>query len=119
VHVSRLRTRDGEPALYNTALQFLGIDERDRDAVVKFVSSAQLEHLRTMRRGNTGTSDPHPTGHTRNVRRQRIIFAVVLIAFISTILTGLVLFRLKSDKGEIEQTYEREIKKYRSVFPWR
>lgn len=118
VHVGRLRTRKGEPPLYSTALRFLCIDERDRDAVVGLVSSVQLEHLRAMRGGSAGIAELEHGSYTRKTRLRRMVLSVVLIALLSAVLTSLAFLRLKGQKGEIEQTYEREIKKYRTIFPW-
>lgn len=118
MHVSPLRTKEGAPPLYSTALHFRCIDERDRDAVVRFVSAEQLEHLRNMRGSSVSITDLEYTGYSRQFRRRRIIFALVLFTAIAAALVSLVIFRLTGDKGEIEQTYEREIKKYRRAIPW-
>ena len=118
MHVSQLKTREGEPPLYSTALHFCNIDERDRDTIIRFISVEQLEHLRNMRGPTVSITDLEYTGYSRQVRRRRIIFALLLITAIVATIASLVIFRLKGDKGEIEQTYEREIQKYRRIIPW-
>lgn len=118
MNVSPLKTREGEPPLYSTALHFRCIDERDRDAVIRFISKEQLEHLRNMRGPTVSITDLEYTGYSQKARRMRLLFAFAIIAAIVATITSLVIFRLKGDKGEIEQTYEREIKKYRSIIPW-
>ncbi|WP_298433072.1 PilZ-like domain-containing protein [Geobacter sp.] len=118
VHVGQVRTRDGEPPLFGTALHFFCIDERDRDAIVKFVSLVQLEHLRSLRGNAIRITDLEYTEYARRMRLRRIVFAAALIAVILIVLALLAISRLTGPKGEIEQDYEREIKKYRSAIPW-
>lgn len=119
VHVAALRHKAGEPPLFSTALRFLCIDERDRDMVVGFISTAQLEHLRIMRGGNVSVTDLEYTEYSRRRLMRRIIGGIVIVALIAIAVAALIISRLNGKKGEIEQTYEREIKEYRRVVPWR
>ncbi|AJE03627.1 PilZ-like domain-containing protein [Geobacter pickeringii] len=119
VHVGQVRTREGDSPLFSTALHFYCIDERDQDAIIRFISMVQLEHLRSVRGDAISITDLEYTTYSRRMRRRRIIFATILISLILIALTLLAISRLTGPKGEIEQNYEREIQKYRSTFPWR
>ncbi|WP_298267512.1 PilZ-like domain-containing protein [Geobacter sp.] len=118
VHVGQVRTRDGEPPLFSTALHFFCIDERDRDAIVKFVSMVQLEHLRSIRGNTISITDLEYTDYSRRMRLRRIMFAAILTTIILIVMALLAISRLTGAKGEIERDYEREIRKYRSAVPW-
>ncbi|BBA69764.1 PilZ-like domain-containing protein [Geobacter sulfurreducens] len=119
VHVAALRHKAGEPPLFSTALRFLCIDERDRDMVVGFVSAAQLEHLRIMRGGNVSVTELEYAEYSRHRRLRRIIVGIIVVTLIIVAVVVLIISRINGKKGEIEQTYEREIKKYRHIVPWR
>ncbi|RNC69040.1 MAG: PilZ domain-containing protein [Desulfuromonadales bacterium] len=119
VHVNQLRTSEGAPLLYSTALRFLCIDKRDQEAVATFVAAEQREHLRTMRGGPSGFSCIGFTGVDSRGKPQRFAVTAAIILILAAIVTALVYSRLTGTKGEIEETYEREIGKYRKLFPWR
>lgn len=109
----------GGAPLFSTALRFLCIDERDRDMVVGFVSAAQLEHLRIMRGGNVSVTDLEYAEYSRHRRIRRIIVGIIVVTLVVIAVAVLIVSRLSGKKGEIEETYEREIRKYRHIVPWR
>lgn len=118
VHVAPLRTRDGDTPLFSTALRFLCIDERDRDAVIRFISTEQLARLRA-HHGSVSISSLDYEAYSRRKNVQRIGLAVGIILLFAVVAAALVFFRLNSPKGEIEQTFEQEIQKYRKLIHWR
>lgn len=118
VHVNPIPAQEGELPLHTTALYFLCIDERDRDAIVKFVSSVQLEHLKNLGGPSANIAIVENVADTRRRRWRKFLFAIVTVAIVSSIVAALVTYRLTAGKGEIEQTYEREIKKYRERLNW-
>lgn len=118
VHVGHVQTREGNPPLFSTALHFFCIDERDQDAIVRFISMVQLEHLRSVRGDAISITDLEYASYSRQMRRRKIAFAI-MISVILIALALLAISRLTGPKGEIERNYEREIRKYRSVVPWR
>ena len=118
VHVNRSRHREGERPSFSTALQFLFIDERDRDTLVRFISTVQLDHLRSGTTGGGLESSGHDlSAHRRNYRK--LVPVVALLAALAGIIAFLVFARLTGSKGEIENVYGRELKKYRQMVPWR
>uniref|UniRef100_A0A831UBW5 PilZ domain-containing protein n=1 Tax=Geobacter metallireducens TaxID=28232 RepID=A0A831UBW5_GEOME len=119
VQVSPLHTREADAPLFSTALRFVCIDERDRDAVIKFISREQLARLRVHLGGNRSIEslDYESCSRRRILQHRRIVVGIVLL--FAAIAAVLVFFRLNGPKGEIEQTFEREMQKYRELFPWR
>ncbi|MBT1074383.1 PilZ-like domain-containing protein [Geobacter grbiciae] len=119
VHVDPLRTKEGAPPLFSTALHFLCIDERDRDSVIRFISLEQLDRLRDHQGGTVSISSLEYAAYSRRRRLLRSATAACIILLLGAIAFALVYYRLNSPKGEIEQTFEQEIRKYRTLFPWR
>jgi hypothetical protein len=119
VQVSPLRTREGDAPLFSTALRFICIDERDRDAVIRFISTEQLARLRSHHSGSVSISSLDYEAYSRQRSVQRIVLVIGIILIFGAIAATLVFSRLNSPKGEIEQTFEREIEQYRKPIPWR
>lgn len=119
VQVSPLRTREGDAPLFSTALRFVCIDERDRDAVIRFISTEQLARLRSHHGGSVSIESLNHEAHSRRTSLQRIGIVASIILLFAAIAAVLVFSRLNSPKGEIEQTFEREVQKYRKLIPWR
>lgn len=119
VDVRGLHTKEGTPPLFSTGLHFLHIDERDRDAIVQFVAVAQLERLRELRQGNVSITSLAYPSYAEQVRRRRILAAFTLFVILAALVAGLIYWQFTAKKGEIERTYEREIRKYRDNLPVR
>lgn len=117
VDVIPLHTREGAPPLFSTGLHFLHIDERDRDAIVQFVAVAQMERLRELRQGNVSLTSLAYSSYAEQIRRRRILAAFTLFILMAVLVTGLIYWQFTAKKGEIERTYEREIRKYRDALP--
>lgn len=119
VQVSPLRTREGDAPLFSTALRFVCIDERDRDAVIGFISREQLARLRAHQGGSVSIESLDYETYSQRKSLQRIGIVTGIILLFAAFAAALVFSRLNSPKGEIEQTFEREIQKYRKLIPWR
>ena len=119
VQVSPLRTREEDAPLFSTALRFICIDERDRDAVIRFISAEQLARLRSHSVGSVSIPSLDHEAYSRQKNVQRIVLVIGIILIFAGIAVALVFSRLNSPKGEIEQTFEREIQQYRKLIPWR
>ena len=119
VQTTPLCAREGVAPLFSTALRFICIDERDRDSVIKFISAEQIARLRTHHGGSVSISSLDYERYSRQKDVQRIVLAIGLILLFAAIAAVLVFSRLNSPKGEIERTFEGEIKRYRQLIPWR
>jgi hypothetical protein len=110
-------TSDGE--YFNTGVQFVYLDERDRDAIITYISTIQLKRIRQLRerylfRGAT-ENDLHAgdfanSGINKNTLGVLIILFVVLIGML-----GSYLWRYANEhpKGEIQRLFEDGVKQYK------
>ncbi|MDD2309113.1 MAG: PilZ domain-containing protein [Desulfuromonadaceae bacterium] len=105
---------------FNTGVQFVYIDERDRDAIVTYISTIQLKRIRQLRerylyRGVLDDDEQTKTSESSGMRRVvkltlSALFFLLLIAFLS------IYFRYyvrEHPKGEIERTFEDGVIKYK------
>lgn len=108
---------------YNTGMQFVYIDERDRDAVVNHIANIQLKRIRMLRerylfRGSTVNDDV--LSNTERFSPKSILKRVVAILVVSLFAT--VVFKyywhyaLNHPKGEIELMFEDAVKQYRDKY---
>lgn len=104
---------------FNTGLQFVYVDERDRDAIVNYISNVQLKRIRQLRetylfRNNEEDSNSFAGGGHLD-SRQIIIWAAVaiFIVFISGGL-GAYLWHYAHNhpKGEIEKIFDGGLRQY-------
>lgn len=108
--VNRQPMRDG--IHYSTALRFRYIDERDRDAVVHYISAEQLAHLARLR--DRGTGD-YQVGAFFGKREYWIRVAIGLgfIALCTGFLARSIVERhRRGEKHEIERAFEDGVKRY-------
>lgn len=108
---------------YNTGLQFVYIDERDRDAIVNHIATIQLKRIRMMRErylfraGDSGDDESENAGVP--VFRSKLTLAA--IALLMVLLGALVVnyfwgYTQNRPKGEIELMFEEAVKKYRERY---
>lgn len=105
---------------FNTGVQFVYIEERDRDAIVSYISNIQLKRIRQLRerylyRGLLeGEYPPDVVGLFGFRRPASLVAAIVLFVVLSALLIGY--FRKYAHdrpKGEIQRTFEDSVRKYR------
>ena len=117
IHVMRREQKDGA-TLFTTGLQFVLLDERDRDLLFRQISAAQIEYLRRLadRRESGVTS---PGGEREGVGWRRVaarsFWALVGIIFFYCVARYLVQYSERGTPGEIEKTYEQSLRKYRQM----
>ncbi|MBJ6726991.1 PilZ-like domain-containing protein [Geomesophilobacter sediminis] len=108
--VARQQLRDGTH--FSTALRFRFIDERDRDAIVAYISAEQLAHLAEMRER---MSAEYQAGSFFGNRQYWIAVTVGLAIIVGAAwyLTHAILeSQRRGEKHIIEQVFEDGIKKY-------
>jgi hypothetical protein len=111
-------SKDYHRQTFNTGLQFKFIDERDRDAIVSYISNVQLKRIRLLRekyllRGlyNSDNKEPGTLG------LQTMLGKLVLTILLAIILTVIIryYYHYATDpnrpKNEIEGTFEEQIRK--------
>ncbi|NJD39109.1 MAG: PilZ domain-containing protein [Geobacter sp.] len=103
---------------YNTGLKFKFIDERDRDAIVSYISTVQLKRIRQMREQylfrSSPASDPAPP--TEEQRRMFVIKSVASAITVLALMVGLVLYfkdyAENRPKNQIEQIFDKGFEEY-------
>ncbi|HJV67002.1 MAG TPA: PilZ-like domain-containing protein [Geomonas sp.] len=114
IHVMRPTAQRGTPR-YRVGLQFVFLDERDRDLLFRHISVTQIALLRKatdLREVPEPGAAPGRQVDWRRVTRRAILTLLLLI--LATILARyLVRYRQQGSPNEIQQTYEKAIKNYR------
>jgi hypothetical protein len=103
---------------FNTALQFVFIDERDRDSIVNHISSVQLKRNRQLREKYLFRSSPDEDeensvtsqGINGGGLAKKVLAGVVLIAIILALFTYFKHYAIEHPKNEIGEKFENEIR---------
>jgi hypothetical protein len=95
---------------WNIAVQFMFIDERDRDAIVQLISNLELIRIRMLRQKALPV-DISDTS-SRLTPLKMLFMALLFIALIFIIWSYLKSYTASNPKGEIEETFESGIRKY-------
>jgi c-di-GMP-binding flagellar brake protein YcgR len=120
VFANRNFAADTEHEYFNTGVQFVYIDERDRDAIVNYISTIQLKRIRQLRerylyRGALEVDELFDTSKRRNFKR-KLFRRTALLLFVVLVVSLVKYFwwyAHERPKGEIERTFENEIRIYR------
>jgi len=106
---------------YNTGLKFKFIDERDRDAIVSYISNVQLKRIRGMReqylfRGSALETAEALEDNTPQARFKRILKSALLLAMTFTFLIVIFMYfknySQHRPKNEIELIFEKGFSDY-------
>lgn len=120
VFANRNYAAGGDREYFNTGIQFVYIDERDRDAIINYISTIQLKRIKQLRehylyRGimeNDGEADS-----SRNTRlRSPVALALSVLAiaiFLAIVINYFWHYAYEHPKGEIQRTFEDGVQKYR------
>lgn len=102
---------------YNTSIEFLFIDERDRDTIVSHIANVQLKRIRQLREQYLGRGlDTEPPELSESDRLKQIIAHIVITIVVLAMLGKFALY-FKSyvenrPKGEIERIFEKGFIEY-------
>lgn len=111
-------TRQFSRTSYNTGLKFKFIEERDRDAIVSYISNVQLKRIRLMREQYLFRSGPNAEKPetTPEQRVKLLVRTIVTIALVVTVLIGLIIYfkgyAENRPKNEIEILFEKGFSDY-------
>jgi hypothetical protein len=103
---------------YNTGLKFKFLDERDRDAIVSYISNVQLKRIRLMREQYLFRSGPEstPPPVTRETQRKLMLRTTLTIVSVIIILISLVIYfknyTQNRPKSEIELLFDKGYGEY-------
>ncbi|HEX9080307.1 MAG TPA: PilZ-like domain-containing protein [Desulfuromonadaceae bacterium] len=95
---------------WNVAFQFLFIDERDRDAIVRLISNLELVRIRMMRQKSL-LDDGAAAGRGFMGPLKMAVAGLLLIALIALIVGYMRSYSNSPTKNEIQETFESGIRK--------
>ena len=105
---------------FNTGVQFVYLDESDRDAIVNYISTIQLKRIRQLRetymyRGFPEDEDLFDASKEllfpRSVGRNLIILLFLVI--VSLLTSYFWHYSQEHPKGEIQRTFENSVRQFR------
>lgn len=115
VHTMAPKSQKGKGTYYNTGMQFLYLDERDRDLIFRHISVTQIALLREV----ADTREPDEPGYALNPGTtgwqeilMKVVWALVILVIIGYLVKYLIHYE-KEGSNEIQKTYERSIREYR------
>lgn len=103
---------------FNTGIQFLYIDERDRDAIVSYISNVQLKRIRMLREKYLGrglaTEEPPPLSESERLKMTllRVLVATIVIGTLTMIAIYFKNYSENRPKNEIEMIFEKGFMEY-------
>jgi Tfp pilus assembly protein PilZ len=105
---------------FNTGVQFVYIDERDRDAIIRYISTIQLKRIRQLRerylyRGLEGNVRSYDTSRMAGIRRSvsRLIMLLLFVLLLVLLASYSWYYVHEHPKTEIQRIFEEGIEKYR------
>lgn len=105
---------------FNTGVQFVYIDERDRDAIVTYISTIQLKRIRQLRerylyRGVLkDEEESESSGSSGTSRAVKLVLSAIFFLLLIVLLVNYFRYYMREHpKGEIERTFEEGVIKYK------
>ena len=119
IHVMKPREQRGGGFLFPAGMQFILLEERDRDLVFRHISVTQIEHLRVLADRRPGVEPL--AGERETARWQRVVVKALwsLLALMAAYLLVRYLIHYKETgpPNQIQKTYEKAIRQYRRQAP--
>ena len=107
---------------FNTALKFVFIDERDRDAIVNHIANVQLHRIRQLREkylyraafdAEEWEADQSSAAINWRGLAKKILIWAFMVAIVLALVNYFSNYAVEHPKNEIGEKFEKEIKKYR------
>lgn len=115
-----VETPENSTVYYRTGFKFIGLVERDRDDVFRYISQMQLLRLREM-----SENRPFQSPYDKAEKRQgmdwerillRTLYVLLMVAVCLWIGKLLMAYRDQGNTNEIKTIYEKSLKKYRKEY---
>lgn len=104
---------------YNTAMKYIYIDERDRDAIINHISTVQLKRIRQLRERylfRSAADDVEgellSSGRRWVLIGRRAVFTLLFLAIMLIMILYFKHYSVQHPKNEIEETFEGGIRRY-------
>ena len=116
VYVKQLGRAADTLRIFDTALRFVDVDDPHRENLVKFIHHMQLEQLKRLREHSLQfpAAEPERTGWGGLSFRKKVLLvlsAVLSALVIAWLVLALAGYYSGKSKGEIEKTFEEQIRK--------
>ncbi len=113
----------GEQEYYNTGMQFVYIGERERDAIVNYISNIQLKRIRQMREMYLFRGVDDNDSSASGILNAKSIIAWTVAAVVITVVSVSIVryfwsYAHNRPKGEIEMIFEDAVKQYRERYKY-
>lgn len=108
----KLMMPDEAPPLYQTSVTFLFIDERDRDALINYITTEQIRRLRAMQRTEAAVAPPAPEHPTLKTFARRGLALLVILLIAGLLTRYFYNYSQGHEKNEIASIFEGGIKQY-------
>jgi hypothetical protein len=117
VYVMQLSRPGDIGQIFDTAIRFVDVDDPHRDNLVKFIHKMQLEQLKRLREQSSllPSADLEKTGWgSFSVRKKArlVLCAVAAALVVAWLILALAGYYSAGIKGEIEKTFEDQIRKF-------
>jgi len=123
IFANRNNAADSDREYFNTGMQFIYIDERDRDIIINHISNVQLKRIRQLRekylfRAGEETAERAEESVPFDWQRlaQRAVLTLFLLVVFGLLFNYFRHYASERPKNEIEEVFESGIKKYLEKF---
>lgn len=115
ISVKRSQSEQNERESFEVALKFVNINERDRDAIVNYISNIQLKRIRQLRMQfpfRDSLSNEALPGVDKFKAVREVALGAILLAFLLLVAYYMWGYANNRPKHEIEEIFEKGIKNY-------
>ena len=118
IHVRPPRVLKDGSSRYDAGMQFIFLDERDRDLIFQQISVTQIAHLRKLADKREPDEPEQPEAARTMTPRQICVRALWVLLFLVLsyfLVRYFISYRQAPPSSEIQKTYEKAIRQYRHL----
>ncbi|TWJ19840.1 PilZ-like domain-containing protein [Geobacter argillaceus] len=112
IQSEKLLMPDDAAPIYQTAITFVFVDERDRDAIINYITTEQIRRLRAMQRTEPTVPPATPKRSTFRTVAKRCAAGLIIIILLVVLTRYFYHYNQGHEKSEIATIFEGGIKKY-------
>lgn len=116
IHVMAPQVQKGGDSLYPSGIQFVFLDERDRDLIFRHISATQIDHLRAVSDRREIYDSPSPET-SQPLRWQQVLvkrlWVILFLIVLFYVVRYFIHYQQAGPSNEIQKTYEKAIRQYR------
>lgn len=114
IYVMPLTDQKGEE-IYRAGMQFLFLDERDRDLIFRLISVTQIQYLRNAAENREPRELEQPAATESGAGRQarNLLLTLLFLLLACYVIWSVIRYQRSAPPNEIQNTYEKAIRQYR------